>query len=98
MTAVGRRDSAHHLLDHPPQLETVLGPVGAQRCACACVRGDHVLGACTLEHADGQHRRALRIDPPSHLGVEGHDDLGDREDRIAPMVGVGRVRGLPSTR
>ena len=32
-----------------------------------------------------------RVDAPCRLGVERHHDLREREDRVAPVVGVGAV-------
>ena len=92
--AVGGGDPAHDLLDHQAQREPVLRPVGAQRRPRPRARGNHVLGAPALEHADRQHGRAVRVDAAPHLGVERDDDLRDREDRVAPMMRVGAVRGL----
>ena len=35
-----------------------------------------------------------RIDAPPELRVQRHDELGDREDRVASAVRIGAVRGL----
>ncbi len=88
-------DPGGDLLDQLAQRAPVLGPVRAQRPARARVRGDHVLGAAALEHADASATPALSgsIRRPS-LGVERDHDLRDRQDRVAPEVGVGAVRGL----
>ncbi len=34
------------------------------------------------------------FDPPTHLGVKGYYHLGERQDRITPVMGIGAVGGL----
>jgi len=62
--------------------------------ARARARGNHVLRAAAIEHADRQRRRAQRVEPPGGLRVQRDHHLREREDRIAAVVRVGAVRGL----
>ena len=62
-----------------------------QRPARVRARGHHVLRAASFEHADRQRRGVQRVDPSAQLGVQRDHDLGDRQDRVAPMVRIGAV-------